>query len=220
LRLHNLDVLGTTVPLPPEIEAMLSDLQLRSARSHPAWPNGPWRRFIQNSDGATAVEFAMVAAPFFGLLFAIFQTAMVFWSTQVLETALANASRQIYTEQFKNSPENAGLDSSKSADLETMKKNFKKNLCGNVKGLFDCNNMVDIDIQIIGDFSSADIALPIVEKAYNTSSYKFQVPGRNEIVVVRASMEYPTFAMIGNPATSLASGNQLIIASAAFRTEP
>jgi hypothetical protein len=145
---------------------------------------------------------------------------MVFWSTQVLETALANASRQIYTEQFKNSPENVGLDSSKPADLETMKKNFKNILCDNVKGLFDCNNMVDIDIQTMDGFASADFALPIVEKAYDTSSYKFQVPGRNEIVVVRASMEYPTFATIGNPATSLASGNQLIIASAAFRTEP
>ena len=36
------------------------------------------RRFRGDRSGATAVEFAMVSVPFFGLLFAIFETAFVF----------------------------------------------------------------------------------------------------------------------------------------------
>jgi len=35
------------------------------------------RRFIRQQDGATAVEFAMVAAPFLAMMFAIIETALV-----------------------------------------------------------------------------------------------------------------------------------------------
>ena len=40
----------------------------------------------------TAVEFAMIITPFLGLLFAIVETALVFWSTQVLEGSLLKLS--------------------------------------------------------------------------------------------------------------------------------
>ena len=45
------------------------------------------RRFIRQQDGATAVEFAMVAAPFLAMMFAIIETALVFFAGQALETA-------------------------------------------------------------------------------------------------------------------------------------
>jgi len=38
------------------------------------------RRFIHQQDGATAVEFAMVAAPFLAMMFAIIETAIVFFA--------------------------------------------------------------------------------------------------------------------------------------------
>lgn len=196
------------------------DVKLHSAGTRAFRPDGLWRRFLGSRDGATAVEFGMVAMPFFGLLFAVFQTAMLFWSTQVLETAVANASRQLYTEQFRNLPENAGLDGSKPADAAKLRQNFKNLLCANVRGLFNCNTMVDIDVQIVSSFGAADFSSPIKDKVYDPSKYQFQMPGRNQIVVVRASMEYPTFAAIGNPSTSLSSGNQLVMATAAFLTEP
>lgn len=181
--------------------------------------SGACRIFLRNRDGATAVEFALIATPFLALLFAIFQTAMVFWSTQVLETAVANASRQIYTEQFKNLPQNAGLDPTISADAAKLQQNFKQVLCNNVKGLFDCNAMVAIDVRVFGTFASATPTSPVSNGVYNPSGYTFQMPGRNQIVVVRASMEYPTLTML-NPVTGLKDGNQLIMASAAFLTEP
>ena len=59
----------------------------------------PFRRFVRANDGVTAVEFAIVATPFFALMFAIFETAFVFLGQQTLETAVANAARQVRTGQ-------------------------------------------------------------------------------------------------------------------------
>ena len=47
------------------------------------------RRFVHRQDGAAAIEFALVAAPFLALTFAILETAMVFFAGQTLETAAA-----------------------------------------------------------------------------------------------------------------------------------
>ena len=44
------------------------------------------RRFRRNRRGSAAVEFALVAPLFFALLFAIIETAIVFFAGQVLET--------------------------------------------------------------------------------------------------------------------------------------
>ena len=49
------------------------------------------RRFRRNRRGSAAVEFALVAPVFFALLFAIIETAMVFFAGQVLETGVKGA---------------------------------------------------------------------------------------------------------------------------------
>ena len=48
------------------------------------------RRLARRQDGSAAVEFGLVAAPFLALTFAIMETAIVFFSGQALETAVAN----------------------------------------------------------------------------------------------------------------------------------
>ena len=60
------------------------------------------RRFVRQQDGAAAVEFALVAAPFLALTFAILETAMVFFAGQTLEAAAADAGRLIMTGQAQN----------------------------------------------------------------------------------------------------------------------
>ncbi len=48
------------------------------------------RRFRRNRRGSAAVEFALVAPVFFALLFAIIESAMVFFAGQVLETGVTS----------------------------------------------------------------------------------------------------------------------------------
>ena len=57
------------------------------------------RRFARQQDGTAAVEFGLVAAPFLALLFAIIETAFVFFAGQTLEAAVADSARLIMTGQ-------------------------------------------------------------------------------------------------------------------------
>ena len=57
------------------------------------------RRFRRNRRGSAAVEFALIAPIFFGLLFAIIELAMVFFASQVLETVTQDSARMIMTGQ-------------------------------------------------------------------------------------------------------------------------
>ena len=58
------------------------------AHGRPSAPGRWLRRFARRQDGAAAVEFAFIAAPFLALLFAILETSLVFFAGQTLEAAL------------------------------------------------------------------------------------------------------------------------------------
>ena len=51
-------------------------------------------RFKRSQGGATAVEFALVAAPFLYLLMAIFETGLMLFSEYVIENGVAKAARE------------------------------------------------------------------------------------------------------------------------------
>lgn len=170
------------------------------------------RRFRKAESGALAVEFGLIAPFFLGLIFGILEVALTFWSTQILETAVANAARQIYTGSFQSSSSNA--------DPTIALANFKNLVCANVTGVFNCQRLVSVDVQKFNSFSTSSMALPIRNGRYDTSGYGYNPPGSNEICVVRASLEYPVYVNLFGYSTGLASGNRLIIASSSFRTEP
>lgn len=172
-------------------------------------------RFVKNREGATAVEFALVALPFFALLFAIIETALLFWTTQVLEIAVADASRKIYTGQFQ--ADTAGMMSPGE-----ITDRFRDEICSRVTALFSCASMVEIDIQrFAGGFPNAGLPLPINDGNFDASDFGYQPSGPSEIVVVRAAMAYPVFVSLMNPGmANLNGGKRLIMASAAFRNEP
>jgi len=58
--------------------------------------------FAGNRRGSAAVEFALVAPVFFALLFAIIESAMVFFAGQVLETGVQDSGRLLYISQNVN----------------------------------------------------------------------------------------------------------------------
>ena len=79
------------------------------------------RRLLRRQDGAAAVEFGLVAAPFLALIFAIMETAIVFFAGQALETAVADSARLILTGQAQTlrlrpgHVQDAGLPEDRSA---------------------------------------------------------------------------------------------------------
>ncbi len=165
------------------------------------------RKFAKRDDGATAVEFAMVALPFFALLFAILETAVVFFAGQILETGVYNASRLIRTGQAQQS----GFS---DAD-------FKDEVCANFYGVIDCEDGgLVLDVRTHVNFD-VDLELPIDEDGNFTFTPQYDPGQRNDIVVVRAFIEWPTIVpALGNDLSNLSNGNRLIAAAAAFRNEP
>jgi Flp pilus assembly protein TadG len=195
---------------------MIVQALLRRARSFQAGRlHDVVRAFLREEKGVTAVEFALIAAPFFGLILVTMQVALVLWCTQILEVAVASASRQIYTGQFQSSAASAGVTS--AAALQTR---FKKLVCDAALNSFDCTNAVSVDVRTYDSFTKTAAASPNNNGVYDTTSFGYQSVSGNGIVVVRATMQFPNYANMFAPATALKNGYQLIMASAAFRAEP
>lgn len=170
-----------------------------------------FRAFRRRQDGTTAVEFAMVALPLFMIMFAIIETVMVFFTSQVLETAVANASRSIMT----------GQAITKYPNPATALASFKNDVCVHVTTLIDCQGALQIDVKSFTSFATANAAATTSGGNLDTSAFGYQVPGPNQIFVVRAVMAYPLMVPSWNQSmATLNGGKRAIVASAAFRTEP
>src|SRR5690242_16846570 len=82
------------------MKAMIANLQAKLGRAiKRPLSSTILRRFVRQQDGATAVEFGMVVAPFLAMVFAIMETALVFFAGQALETAGLDSARLIMTGQ-------------------------------------------------------------------------------------------------------------------------
>src|SRR3569833_1128787 len=124
------------------------------------------RRFARQQSGATTFEFALVAAPFMALLFAILETAIIFFAGQVLETAMADSARLIMTGQAQTN----GFDQTA----------FKNAVCSRIYGLFDCQNSLMIDVRKYTSFSSADLSQPVQNGQIN-KSFQIDTGGPGDI---------------------------------------
>ena len=166
------------------------------------------RKFVRHDDGAAAVEFAFVVVPFLAVLFAIIETALVFFAGQVLETAAAEGSRLIMTGQAQAQSLNATT--------------FKNYVCGKIFGLFDCQAGLQIDVRTYQSFVNSNTTKPIDANGnVDTSGFGFQPGVAGDIVVLRMVYEWPTFVRtFGLNVSDLANGKRLLMATAAFRNEP
>jgi Flp pilus assembly protein TadG len=163
------------------------------------------RRFVRRQDGSAAVEFGLVAAPFLALLFAIIETALVFFSSQALETAVADASRLIMTGQ---------------AQTQGMSQTaFKDAVCARIFGLFDCQGGVYVDVKAysFSSFSNASVTVPIDGSGNFQNNFSYNPGGPGDIVVVRLFYQWPVISL---HLTNMNGGKRLLAATAAFVNEP
>ncbi|UYO38685.1 pilus assembly protein [Rhodopseudomonas palustris] len=165
------------------------------------------RKFRRNRNGSAAVEFAIVAPIFFALLFAIIEVVMIFFASQVLETAVQDSSRLIFTRQAQNS--------------SMTQDQFKTEICKRLVSLFDCNG-VRVDVQNYGsDFSTVNITTPIDTNKNFVDNMQYNIGKAGDIIVVRAFYQWPLFVTgLGFDTSNLAGGKRLLSATAAFRNEP
>lgn len=172
-----------------------------------------FRRFRRNRRGSAAVEFALVAPIFFVLLFAIVETALMFFASQVLETVTQDSARILETGQAQAA----------SYDATAFKTNVVCNPGSIANVLFDCANGIYIDVKSYSSFTAVTINSEIDATGNFTSGNLKYCPGNaGDIVVVRLFYKWPLFVTgLGYNIANLATGNQrLLVATAAFRNEP
>jgi len=168
---------------------------------------GTVRRFGRAKDGAAAVEFAIVAAPFLALMFAIMETALIFFASQTLETAVADSARLIMTGQAQTQNYDATA--------------FKTQVCNRIKGLFDCAGGLQVDVKKYSAFGSVDNSKPLDANGNLKTDFGYQPGGPGDIVVVRLMYQFPVYAsLLGFNLSDMAGGKRLVMATAAFRNEP
>ena len=177
-------------------------------------------RFRREEDGATAIEFAFVALPFFALLFGIIELAIVFFINASLAHSTSEAGRTIRTGNFQAC---GGAD------------DFKAIVCSNMKGLGNCWKNVRIDVVDGSSFKTISMPKPpppeprkpgetgnaaVPQTPNGQISSNRDVAGTS--IVVRSILHYrlalpPKLTRLETPGTP---GVRVLSATTAFRNEP
>ncbi len=166
------------------------------------------RRFWRAKDGATAVELALVATPFFALLFGIIELALIFLVSSSLDNATAQAARTIRTGQLQGGTPTAAA--------------FKTTICNNFGWMqSDCTSNLNVDVRTFSNFTSVTAPQPVTNGVFNPAALTFTPGGPADIVVVRAYYQWPLIAPLMSQALQQLNGGKALITSVAtFRNEP
>jgi len=190
-------------------------------------------RYRRSQDGVTAIEFALVAGPFFFTLIVMFELGIMLFAEYALAQNIESAGRLIRTGQIQNG-ENGHL---------ATPAYFKSQVCKNMTAMLDCDNKLYVDVRKFSDFASIAGNLPSpYEPGTNelsddiTTGTQYQPGEAGEIVSIRVYYDWqlvtPFLGMlISPPGTNTSSvtslGNvsasrtsRLLTAAATFRNEP
>jgi Flp pilus assembly protein TadG len=165
------------------------------------------RRFRRNRRASAVVEFALVAPLFFALLFAIIETALMFFAGQVLETITQDSARMILTGQAQQG--------------SYTQSQFASYVCTQVPAaLFDCNQLY-IDVKSYSSFSSVSISNQIDNTGNFVNNMTYSPGAAGDIVVVRVFYQWPIFVTgLGYNIANLSGSKRLLVGTAAFKNEP
>ena len=165
------------------------------------------RRFRRARDGAVAVEFGIVAVPFFGLMFTIIETGLVFFAGQILETAVADSGRLVLTGQAQA----GGLSRAQ----------FTTALCNATPGMLDCAQ-IRFDMRPLASFGGAVPPVPMSGGDLDESGFQFNCGAPSEIIMLRAFYRYPVYTSILGPGLGniLSNSKRLLMGVSTWRNEP
>ena len=182
------------------------------------------RGFARDEKGVTAIEFGLLALPFFSILGAILETSLIFLSGQVLDSAVQDTSRLIRTGQAHNS----GMTLA----------GFKTSVCDRVYGLLrDCDS-IHVEVTVIDRFSDVDVSPPVtwtcplpnpaqtqaeadLACSQWTRPESYGIGGGSSTVMVQVYYKWPVIIPFGGLGLSnLPDGRRVMGSATVFRNEP
>jgi Flp pilus assembly protein TadG len=173
------------------------------------------KHFALCRKGATAVEFALVATPFLALLVALFETALVFFASRVLDEVTEEASRYILTGQAQQ----ANLTQAQFNNYICT----STNTAALVSALFNCNNLM-VNVQNYTSFASASTGSPTLTFNANgavANTWTYSPGAAGSIVVLQVMYQWPiVLGPLGFNLSNLSNGKRLLVSTAVFKNEP
>lgn len=170
---------------------------------------GTIANLASDRQGATAVEFAIVAVPLLSLIMLALQTATIFFYNEALQTVAIQSARQIMT----GVAQKGGTTASQ----------FHTAVCANAPSVFQCSAIM-VDVQSYSSFSTVNTS-PITV-TYNgsgapTNTWSFSPGGPGDIVIMRVMYDWPVLSgPFGLGLVNQSNNTHLMIATTVFKVEP
>lgn len=188
-----------------------------------------WRKLARSKDGAAAIEFAILAVPYFIIIFAIIETFVAFAAEQLVTNAVNTLGRQLRTGQITyqlNRP---------TTDMDIGK--FRKAFCDEVSIMIQCSeaeistpSKLYIDARTFASFGAIPKSIPRVSTAnfsdIDPTSFKFTPGGPSTINMLRAYYRWQVITDLVRPYITTIRPSDgslpsdfLIVATTAFQNE-
>lgn len=169
-------------------------------------PPRPIRGLWRDRRGATAVEFALIAFPFFGLIMGCIELAIVLFAGVSLDLATAKVSRELRT----------GL-----ATKATTSAVFITKVCNEMAWLgSDCTSKLRVDARTFTNFKLVTQAPDVIVDG-KFANMQYTLGGSSQIQLVRVYYTWPMFSPLLKPGFGTLSGGETVLSSIiVFRNEP
>jgi hypothetical protein len=173
------------------------------------------RTWLRNNRGSAAVEFALVAIPFFMLLFGIIVIGLYFFTSHALEAGVESAARKIRTGEAQEG--DVTVDA------------FKRLVCTEAGSYIDCNKLRVVlqSAEEWGDITPQPCVDAQGQVASSTGAVGDKISkytgAASQVVVVTLCYQWDlaqSFGFLHLGANADGSGPAIIPAAVAFRTEP
>jgi Flp pilus assembly protein TadG len=187
-----------------------------------------FRALARSRDGAAAIEFALLAIPYFLVIFAILETFVAFAAEELVSNGVDTMSRRMRTGQITY---NLG----RTTDMNQAQ--FRQAFCDEISILVRCSasevatpNKLYLDVQTFSTFSAIPTTIPKLSTDkyadINTAAFKYAPGGAGTINIIRAYYRWeiitdlvrPYITTI-RPSDGSMPSQYLIVATAAFQNE-
>lgn len=186
------------------------------------------RALARSRDGSAAIEFALLAIPYFIIIFAILETFIAFAAEQLVSNAVDTMSRQMRTGQITFDPTRPG------SFTQTQ---FRQAFCDEISIIIRCSateaatpSKLYLDVRSFTNFASIPTTIPRVSadkySDLKTSDFKFTPGGPGSINMVRAYYRWSIIVDLVRPYVtglrpvgSSMPSEYLVVATAAFQNE-
>jgi Flp pilus assembly protein TadG len=168
-----------------------------------------FRKWLSAKDGATAVEFSLLALPLIVMIIGTIEIALMFTTQSLLDASTSTAARLIRTGQIQQS------------DAANQEQLFRDTLCGFAKILIPCGE-IQFQVDDLDNFGDADGAPPPqFDDEGNLQNQGFSTGGENDVVLIRVAYRYSIITpLMQFVLTNRGDGSRIMMSTVVLQTEP